>query len=118
MVKKTIPVIPLDGDPDLERVLYHALRSKGSFFATTEAEVARVELEQAQEPPGTFESDPQASWERFQTREVGALSGVKIMDARITEDLARAARSGKSIPAEVEARMQRDRDAAERRTKE
>jgi hypothetical protein len=117
MVKKIIPVVPLDGDPDLERALYRALRSNGSFFAMTEAEVARVEVEQAKEPPGAYESDPQASWERSSTRKGGALTGVKITDIRITEELARAARSGKPIPSEVEARMHRDRDAAEQRIK-
>lgn len=117
MVKKIVPVIPLDGDPDLERALYLALRSKGSFFATTEAEVARVEEQQAREPAEVYPSNPNAAWERSQTRQGGALARVSFTDARITQELARAARSGKAIPAEVEARMLQDRIAAEQRRK-
>jgi hypothetical protein len=117
MVKKVVPIGSLLEEEILERAIYTALKRKGFLFAQTEAEVAEEEARQASESTYAVHS-PSAMYE-IQVGQsevpspIEALSRVSLVDDAITEGMARAARSGKEIPADIEERMHRDRAAAE-----
>lgn len=116
--RKETKIVSLLDEARLERLLYDACRSGGALFATTAEDVAREEQRQAEESielPQEL-NDPECVWSSVRPpRERPRLT--PLVDQAATENLARAARSGTSIPAEIEEQMHRDREAAEKASK-
>lgn len=108
---------PNQGDEQLEREVFEALRQEGWILPETEQEVrlAEEDLERAPVVLPPELSDPSDVLKRvgqpvrFKSLAPGA------GDQRIESDLARAARESGTIPPDVEERMRRDRQEAERK---
>jgi hypothetical protein len=117
MVKKVVPLVSVMDQEILERAIYRAFKKKGWLFAQTEEEVGEEEARQAIERTHEVHSTSA----RYEVsvgvdgvpEPIDVLSTVSLIDDTITEGLARAARSGKEIPVEIEERMHRDRAASE-----
>ena len=108
---------PLDEGPDkMSRELAAVLRALGLAMPRTEAEVAAVEAWLAEHPPTLPASlcDAEAAF-RGGGGHVLPIRPPRHQDAtEASENLARAAREGREIPAEVERRMREDRERTER----
>ena len=103
----------------LEARVHEALRADGLMVPRTEDEVRRAEAELARDPvelPEALKEPPEIG----APADAGgghALEPTRLRGpARIYDDMARAAREGRSIPAEIEEVLRRDREAAERET--
>lgn len=113
--RKDTKIVSLADEAQFERLLYEACRAGGWLFATTENDVAREEQRQKAEPidiPDELE-DPAKVWQRAQ-RPVTANKFVPKISEEAMENLARAARGGNPFPKEIEERMHRDREKAEK----
>ena len=110
---------PNRGHDQLERDVFEALRQKGWIPPETEEEVRLTEADLGGTPvplPPEL-SDPANALRRAgQPMRFKAPSGIE--DQQIESDLARAAREGGTIPADVEERMRQDRQEAERKQDE
>jgi hypothetical protein len=98
----------------VERLAYEALRRSGELFPITPEDVARVEKQLGDVPepvPRSLLTPPDLSASPA-LRRLRLVSSP--LDAETQKNLARAAREGKAIPPEIEERMRRDREAAER----
>jgi hypothetical protein len=104
-----------DENCKVERALYDALRCSGWLIPQTVEDVRRAEAELAahhvilpsslRDPAAVFDGGASSPQEDFTIPLVS--------DVNAEEYLARAAREGGDIPAEIEERMRLDRDAAE-----
>jgi hypothetical protein len=113
--RKDTKIVSLADEAQFERLLYEACRTGGWLFATTESDVAREEKRQESEPidiPAELE-DPTKTWQRAR-RPITANKFAPKINEEAMENLARAARGGNPIPKEVEERMHRDREKAEK----
>lgn len=101
---------------ELEQLVYEALLERGWIIPQSEGDVSRAEARMAMEdhekPPREL-CDPAVVLSQSQT-ESGTVTALQPADLETSELLARAARAGKDIPAEVDERMRRDREMAER----
>ena len=105
------------GDDQLEQDVFEALRREGWILPETEEEVRRAEADLKSAPivlPPEL-TDPVNALKRM-----GRPSGFKSLpspaeDNQIESDLARAAREGGTIPPDVEEKMRKDRQEAERK---
>jgi|SRR5882672_3260717 len=102
---------------ELEQQVYEAFLTRGWIIPQTEGDVSRAEavmaVEDREELPPEL-CDPYKVLTRYQgTR--GRVAVLQPDDHETSELLARAARAGKEIPAEVDERMRRDREMAERK---
>jgi hypothetical protein len=106
----------LGSDEDFESLVHNVIRSCGSFRPETVDDVLRAEAEgvgQIEEVERRRARDP---YDLLRRGPKGSYKLRQLSDS--TENcraMARAARGGKEIPAEVEARMRQDREEAERR---
>ncbi|KPK85459.1 MAG: hypothetical protein AMJ81_03545 [Phycisphaerae bacterium SM23_33] len=96
--------------------MHQALKSMGWAVPEAEDEVRRAEAELAQSPAALPESLADAA-AVFEAR-AGGPDEARVVsfpaEAASEDHLARAAREGGPIPSEIEERMRRDREAAER----
>jgi hypothetical protein len=104
---------------ELELQVYEAFLARGWIIPQTEADVSRAEaqmaMEDCEELP-TALRDPYAVLRRSSEMKARVMSLHVAQDDNTPELLARAAREGKGIPKEIEARMKRDREAAEKKS--
>jgi hypothetical protein len=101
---------------ELEQLVYEALMERGWIIPQTEGDVSRAEAKMAvedREKPLRELCDPAVVLSQSQT-EGGTVTALQPADLETSELLARAARAGKDIPLEVDERMRRDREMAER----
>jgi len=119
MGKKTHKDIePSEEFEELELQVCEAFLARGWIIPQTEADVSRAEAEMAAEVCEELPSklrDPCAVLRRSLERRAKVLSLQPAEDDETTEHMARAARSGKAIPPEIEERMRQDRETAERK---
>jgi hypothetical protein len=102
-------------EPDVGATVGRALKSMGWTLPQSEAAVAAAEQRLAAEPavlPDVL-GDPKAVFET-PSRHAPEPALPPPRDSEIDATLARAAREGGTIPQEIEQRMRRDREAAER----
>lgn len=113
--RKDTKIVSLADEMQLARLLYEACRTGGWFFATTESDVAREEQQQTSKPIDLPDElrDQANVWQRAQ-QSATADKFVPKIDEEVKENLARAARGGHPIPKEIEDRMHRDREKAEK----
>jgi hypothetical protein len=102
-------------EEELERLAYDTMQSLGWLIPQTPADVARAEEALAEEPVELPESlrDPYAVLDAPPKERTG--SPCPLAEGDAAELLARVAREGGTIPPEVEERMRRDREQAERK---
>lgn len=112
--KRNMPRPPADGGEALENEVHQALLSLGWLPPECEDDVQRADAElpaaDLPEPlrdPATVFDDKAGQAGRVIPFAFGS-------DAQIEEHLARAARNGGAIPPEIEERMRRDREEAEK----
>ncbi len=113
--RKDTEIVSLADETQLERLLYETCHASGWLFALTERDVANEEKRQASESIDVPDDirDPNKVWQRArQISEPRRLTPV--IDEGAKDNLARAARGGASIPKEIEERMHRDRERAEK----
>lgn len=92
----------------MERLAYVALRRAGELVPVTPEEVAAVE-----EREGVMPDEPRLSPPDLTKPYVPKLRlACAPVDEQVRQNLARAAREGKTISAEIEERMRKDREAA------
>lgn len=109
-----------DGTPAGEDALgtefHRALAPLGWRLPETEDEIAEAEEWAAEHPPNipAHVADPAQALSRPRPRPVPLRPVSLEAEEDVEENLARAAREGGDIPAEVEERMQKDREDAER----
>ena len=116
--KKDSTITSLADEAKLELLLYLACRRGGWLFATTESDVAREEERQAADPidiPVVLR-DPNEVWKRAQ-QFISARKLAPKIDQETKANLARAARGGSPIPQEIQERMRRDRERAEKESR-
>lgn len=116
MTKRKDPkIVSLTDEAQLEHLLYEACRASGWLFASTERDVAEEELRQASESIDVPDDirDPNYVWHRA-SQLTNTRKLTPVIDEGTKENLARAARGGVSIPKEIEERMHRDREKAEK----
>jgi hypothetical protein len=101
-----------EGGP--EQLIYDAMQSLGWLVPLTPEEVARAEMALALDPVELPESlrDPAAILDE-QSKERTSFP-CPAGESAAAEQLARVAREGGAIPPEVEARIRKDRERAER----
>ena len=104
-------------EAQLERWVYEAFRLAAKVAPESEEEIARLEQELAGNPtqlPASLQN-AQAVYERITNRRDHQQPVMKLpVSSGATENLARAARDGKTIPPEIEKLMQQDRERAHR----
>jgi hypothetical protein len=113
--RKDTEIVSLAAEAQLERLLYETCRKSGWLFAATERDVSDEEKRQTSgsiDVPDDIR-DPNKVWQRAR-RLSESMTFKPVIDEGVTENLARAARGGASIPKEVEERMHRDRERAEK----
>ena len=111
--KKAIPS-DVEEDQRLHRLIHSALERDGSLIPVSPEAVARAEAELENdeiELPTSLATFDKALERANENRHVKCVP-LKL-DASMEENLARAAREGGKISPDVEARMQKDRAAAE-----
>ncbi|MDJ1485985.1 hypothetical protein QNI16_36225 [Cytophagaceae bacterium YF14B1] len=100
-------------DEQFEKQLGKTLRNRGFLFATNEDEVdafeSRMEKENIQIPDQVFDIEMILS-----KRTKGKLKRLEAHDSEIQQNLAQAAREGKSIDEQTAKKMQQDRDNAQK----
>jgi len=103
-------------DIDLDKLVHDAMKNDGLLLPTTKEEVEREEARQEEETISIPESlkDPFKILERNQPP---ILNKRIITDKKADEGLARAAREGGDILPEIEEKMRRDREEAEKKLK-
>jgi hypothetical protein len=109
----------LDSDEEFERLIHDVVRKCGSFRPETVDDVLKAEAEEAERGEEPRRRPARNPYDLLRRGPKGSynlrpLSG----DADVEQGMAamaRAARTGKEIPAEVEERMRQDREEAERR---
>jgi hypothetical protein len=110
----------LDSDEDFEQLVHNVVRSCGSFRPEKVDDVLRAEaedLDRSEEPHRRRARDPYDLLRRgpkgsYKLRPLCGDAEQKVAA------MARAARAGREIPAEVEEQMKKDREAAERRRRD
>jgi len=110
----------LDSDEEFESLVHDVVRSCGSFRPETVSDVLKAEaegLDQSEEPRRRRARDPYDLLRRGPkgSYNLRPLSGEADDAEQEFAAMARAARAGREIPAEVEDRMRQDREEAERR---
>ena len=103
-------------DPEIGQKLYRAVSSLGWRLPESDEEIAEAEQWVEEHPldlPDEITDPEQAlgSSRRFMKRPLRTLPNEDV----VADNLARAAREGKEIPPEIEARMKKDREDAERK---
>jgi len=108
---------PSEEFEEFELQVYEAFLARGWIIPQIDADVSRAEAEMAagerEELPCELR-DPYAALRRSSESRAKVISLQPAEDYETPEQLARAARKGKDIPAEIEDRMRQDREAAER----
>lgn len=110
----------LGSDEDFEKLVHNVVRSCGSFRPETVDDVLRAEaegLDRSEEPRRRRARDPYDLLRRgpkgsYDLRPLSSDAGDVEQEVAA---MARAARTGREIPADVEERMRQDREDAERR---
>lgn len=104
---------------ELELQVYEAFLARGWILPETEADVSRAEAQMAgkecEELPLSLR-DPYAVLRRSLEPRPKVVSLQPPQNDQTPELLARAARAGKDIPNDIEERMKRDREAAEKKS--
>lgn len=103
-------------DSIFERHVYEAMKQKGWIIPLTEDDVRRTETQLESKDRGLPDrlADPYALLSRAREANTQVIALEAVQQAEIEENLARAARDGRSIPSEIEQKMEFDRRAAER----
>ncbi len=119
MAKKRKEPAPTDkGSEVIEANVHQAIRSLGWAVPECEQDVRRAEAELSASATPLPESLGDAA-AVFEGKTDGGVANVSLAefgtDAQVEENLARAARQGGKIPPEIEQRMRRDREDAERK---
>lgn len=117
MIKSKKPT--LGSDEDFEGLVHNVVRSCGSFRPETVDDVLIAEAEgtdRSEEPQRRRARDPYDLLRRGTkgSYSLRPLSGDAVDVEQGVAAMARAARAGKEIPADVEERMRQDREEAER----
>ncbi|HEX8174064.1 MAG TPA: hypothetical protein VF543_02975 [Pyrinomonadaceae bacterium] len=113
----------LGNDEDFESLVHNVVRSCGSFRPETVEDVLRAEaegLDRSEEPRRRRARDP------YDLLRLGPKGSYKLRplcgDANDVEQkvaaMARAARAGREIPADVEEQMKKDKEAAKRQRRD
>jgi len=109
----------LGSDEDFEKLVHNVVRSCGSFRPETVDDVLRAEaegLDRSEEPRRRRARDPYDLLRRgpkgsYKLRPIS--SDTDDIEREVAA-MARAARAGREIPADVEEQMKKDREAAKR----
>lgn len=110
----------LDSDEEFERLVHDVVRSCGSFRPETVDGVLKAEAQEADRSEEPRRRPARNPYDLLRRGPKGSynlrpLSGDADDIEQEVAAMARAARAGREIPAEVEERMRQDREEAERR---